>query len=335
MTVDGISIIICAYNAAARIEKTLEALQQQQLGQAINWEVIVVDNASTDSTAETATKVWSRKPITGFKILKEEKPGLMNARHCGLKAAAFEIVSFIDDDNWVEERWIEKVYNIFSADEKTGACGGRSEAVFEKEEPEWFSLFENSFAVGSQAASAGYVDDTKGFLWGAGLSFRKSLWFALQQRGFSNLTIGRQGKSITAGEDTELCYAFRLLGYKLYYSPDLSLKHFMPASRMQFSYLEKMSEGFGKAFARLNCYRQLLYPRTFELKPWWHEWLASQKKIAILRVTKALTRNKKVKWKRKAERAYWKGYADQLWLDKQHLHENVLTLKKIFRLWPV
>jgi glycosyltransferase involved in cell wall biosynthesis len=335
MKPDGISIIICAYNAAARIEKTLEALQRQQFNQTINWEVIVIDNASTDNTAEIAETTWRRSPLTGIRIVREDQPGLMYARHCGLKAAAYEIVSFIDDDNWVEQQWVEKIYNIFSADEKTGACGGKIEAVFEKGEPDWFGLFENSFAVGSQAASAGYVDDAKGFLWGAGLSFRKSLWTTLQQRGFKNLTVGRQGKSITAGEDTELCYAFRLLGYKLYYSPDLLLKHFMPESRMQFSYLEKMCEGFGKSFVRLNCYRELLYPRTFELKPWWHEWLATRKKIISMKIKNTLTRDKTAQWKLKAELAYWQGYARQVWDDKNQLRENVTALKKIFRLWPV
>ena len=89
---------------------------------------------------------------------------------------------------------------VFKSDEMIGACGGSSIAVFEKVKPDWFPLFENGFAVGKQANESGYVHDTKGFLWGAGLSFRRSLWIEPKNRGFKNLTLGRQGKNITAGK---------------------------------------------------------------------------------------------------------------------------------------
>lgn len=331
MKPDGVSIIICGYNATARIRPTLRALHQQQfLEQKITWEVIVVDNASTDNTSVVAAEVWKENPVTEFRIVSEEKPGLMHARHKGLAVSKYEIVSFVDDDNWVEPGWIEKIFSIFSTDKNIGACGGSSEAVFESIKPDWFSSYENSFAVGRQADETGYIENKKGFLWGAGLSFRKSLWQDLQNRGFKNLTIGREGKSITAGDDTELCYAIRLLGYHLYYRDDLTLKHFMPAGRMNFSYLEKMNIGFGKANARLNCYRVLLYPSAFKLKPWYYEWLAAMKKIVILSIKTIVSVDKKKKWAAKVLRAYWKGYAVQTWNDKTQVQKNISTLRTCF-----
>lgn len=330
MKPDGISIIICGYNAEKRIVPALEALLEQKFSkEKISWEVIVVDNASSDNTSGISKEAWNKNPVTTIKIVKEVTQGLMYAREKGLSVAAFDIVSFIDDDNRVEPYWIEKVYEIFAKEENIGACGGRSEPVFENSQPEWFSSYQNSFAVGRQSENSGVIDNAKGFLWGAGLSFRKSLWFQLKEMGFQNLTIGREGKNINAGEDTELCFAIRLLGYKLYYRDDLLLNHYMPQSRMNFEYLEKMATGFGKAYARLNCYRVLLYPGTFVLHAWWYEWLAARKKILLDSLSLLFTKNITVARNLKFNRAYNKGYAAQVWKDKS-LAKIISRLKKIF-----
>lgn len=329
---NSVTIIICCFNSAKRIKPVLKHLQRQKVHGGQKWEVIIVDNASIDNTSIIAEQIWSEDPVAELKIVYEEKPGLMNARQRGLAEAKYDIVSFIDDDNWVEDSWIWKVSDVFESDKTIAACGGISVAVFEKEKPEWFLYFENSFAVGKQANESGYVEDTKGFLWGAGLSFRRSLWMELTQRGFKNLTVGRQGKNITAGEDTELCYAFRLLGYRLYYKSDLQLFHFMSEGRMSFSYLEKMCAGFGKSFAMLNCYRVLLYPQTFKLFSWSYEWLAAIKKINMLRIQQLFTRDKLKQWRLKTDVSYWKGYAKQLWQTKGDIQKNISMLKSVFTL---
>ena len=326
---NGVSIIICAYNAAKRIIPTLQHLQKQQFSKPVDWEVIVVDNASVDNTSVIASEVWNQDPVTNFSVVREEKPGLMYARQRGLESANYEIVSFIDDDNWVESRWVQKVADLFAMNEKIGACSGKSEAVFESVAPEWFPFFEDSFAVGRQANESGIVDDKKGYLWGAGFSFRKSLWFTLQKKGFKNLTVGRQGKNIYAGEDTELCYAFRLLGYQLYYNNDLSLKHYMPEGRMNFSYLEKMSKGFGMANVHLNCYRAMLYP-GFKLNAWWREWLSAIKEIIRQFFISIFSTDKRIIWKARTRKAYWKGYATQTWNEKSLVKRYVASVNDIF-----
>ena len=332
MQPEGVSIIICGYNAANRIQPTLNALQQQQFSrEKINWEVIIIDNASTDNTSLVASEVWKKNFVTAFRIVREEKPGLMHARHKGLSEAKYEIVSFIDDDNWVEPFWVEKVVSVFSIDKNIGACGGSSEAVFETVQPDWFSTYENSFAVGKQAEATGYIENKKGYLWGAGLSIRKSLWQELLKHGFKNLTIGRDGKNVTAGEDTELCFAFRLLGYRLYYRQDLTLKHYMPLARMNFSYFKKMIIGFGKTNVRLNCYRLLLYPESFKFREWWYEGLVAIKSILKLSVAIIFISDQQAKLKAKVNRVYWIGYALQVMKDRKQLKSMTVEIKKVFK----
>lgn len=328
---NGISVIICCYNSGKRIGETLGHLQKQNFNISTAWEVIIVDNASTDDTTQTAYKIWKTNPVTELNVFKEEKPGLMEARKKGLIEAKYEIVAFIDDDNWIEHDWLQKVFEVFSMDPKIGACGGKSEAIFEKEKPFWFEDNQSSFAVGHQADQSGMIDDKKGFLWGAGLSIRKQIWEDLQRIGFQNLTLGREGKKITAGEDTELCYAIRLLGYNLYYRHDLSLRHYMPDIRMKISYLIKLSEGFGKAYAKLNCYRVLLGRKKFKLHAWWYEWLVARKNIIKFYFKEIIARDDKKKIKFKTIKAYNKGYAIQVWVDKTTTKENVEILKNIFK----
>jgi len=327
----GVSIIICCFNSAERLLPTLTHIAMQKVSNPILWEVILINNASTDTTVKTANEIWSQlNSDISFRIINEEKPGLIFARQRGLAEARYEFVSFIDDDNWVEENWIEKVYEVFILDDKIGICGGSSKAFFENSMPDWFNEYEKNFAVGKQAYESGYIENTTGFLWGAGLSFRKSLWIELQKKGFRNLTIGREGKEITAGEDTELCYAFRLLGYRLYYREDLTLRHFMPAVRMNFSYVKKMFFGFGKSNMYLNCYRVLLNPGNFKIRPWWYELSAAIKSIILLSIEILFISDQMKKRKNKTDRAYWKGYALQTWKGKSAIKKNISTLNACF-----
>lgn len=326
---EGLSLIICCYNAEKRIIPTLRALQQQEFTSfSLPWEVVLVDNASTDRTVEVAEACWKENPVTNLVVVKEPIPGLMHARHKGLHTATCRIVSFIDDDNWVEPGWVEKVWMIFQ-DESIGACGGRSEAVFEQQEPDWFREYENNYAVGAQMGNSGIIDSHKGFLWGAGLSFRKALWTELNKRGFTNLTVGRQGKNITAGEDSELCYAFRLLGYHLYYRDDLSLRHYMTEGRMQFSYLRRMVEGFGKAEARLCCYRVLL-EKDFVLHAWWYEWMSARKKMVQARRALKTESDPRKRREWMIQESFSRGYAAQVWRDKGKTKKMVARIRSVF-----
>jgi len=170
---NGVSVVICCYNAEERIVPTLQHLQRQEFNHSINWEVIVIDNASIDGTINSAKGTWDKKPVTDLFVFQEGNPGLMNARRRGCEEARYEIISFIDDDNWVESQWVQKVYDLLINNSKIGACGGKNEAVFSNKIPIWFDLFENDFAVGKQADESGVIDETKGYLWGAGLSFKK------------------------------------------------------------------------------------------------------------------------------------------------------------------
>ena len=88
-------MIICCYNSATRLPQTLKHLAEQQVPQDLNWEVIVVDNNSTDHTAEVAKDLWVQygSPVN-LKVVPEWNPGLSNARKKGVYEAKGEIIMF-------------------------------------------------------------------------------------------------------------------------------------------------------------------------------------------------------------------------------------------------
>jgi glycosyltransferase involved in cell wall biosynthesis len=110
----GVSAVICCHNSARRLPQTLRHLAAQLVPEKIDWEVIVVDNASTDRTADVARANWPRDARTPIRVVLEPGIGLSNARKRGFLEARHNIVSFIDDDNWVCPEWIELVSNIMT-----------------------------------------------------------------------------------------------------------------------------------------------------------------------------------------------------------------------------
>lgn len=254
----GISIIICCHNSAERLPNTLQHLIRQVVPNIIKWEVIVVDNASTDNTANVALDCWGAANPVQMQIVKEPQLGLSYARRAGILKSQYEIISFIDDDNWVCQDWIRIVWEIMSTTLSAAACGGISTPVSEIELPWWFDEYKLCYAVGAQTKQIGEVGNYSEALWGAGLSIRKSALDVLEKCGFEPLLTGRKGRQLTSGEDIEICLALRLQGWQLWYDPRLELKHYIPATRLTWNYLRRWHRGFGTSQVGLDPYEFVL-----------------------------------------------------------------------------
>ncbi|MHA4893637.1 glycosyltransferase [Pedobacter sp. PWIIR3] len=251
----GISVLVCTYNGSKRLPKTLEYLSKQKVENGIRWEVILIDNASTDNTAEIAEIEWNKYEVkaVNLTLLKQNNPGKINALQLGLSKAKFEFFVICDDDNWLEEDYIQNVYDILKNDPDIGAVGGQSIAVtYSGELPNWFEDHQAGYAVGHQGRSSGDVTE-RGHLWGAGMGTRTQLYKEIY-RNVPSLLIGRSGKKLTAGEDSEYCQRLILKGYKLYYDSRLKFTHYMPANRLTVEYRTKLFEGLQESNQVLDKY---------------------------------------------------------------------------------
>jgi len=273
----GVSIIVCCYNSVDRLPATLDHLKSQVVPEHIPWEVIVVDNGSTDQTAEVARTLWGDLPGVPFRVVSQPTPGLIYARIKGFETAKYEFVSFVDDDNWVAPNWVQMVYEKMIEFPQAGQVGGRSEAVYESDPPIWFKKIPWSFGIGEQAEFEGELG--KGaVLWGTG-AHRKSAWLNLQAKGFSPLLTGRKGSQQLSGEDLEIGYSLLITGWKLYYTPDLVFKHYMPSSRFNKRKYLQMRRGYGRSSVYLNMYRLLFSDKVLRVTVNRRVW---NKKIADL-----------------------------------------------------
>jgi len=256
--VRGVSVVICCHNSALRLPKTLEHLRRQEV--ATPWEVLLIDNASTDGTADLARKLWPSNSPAPLRVIPEPQPGLSHARQRGFVEARFEILSFVDDDNWLAPDWLRTAEAVMRDHPEVGACGGLSEGEFEVPPPPWLDRFADQIVVGPQFERGGDVTLASRPLWGAGLTIRRSAWQALFQAGFRPRLSGRKGAALASGEDYEICYALQLAGWRLWYEPTLRLRHLIPPARTKWEYLRRLNRGNGASSVGFD-------PYTFALRP--------------------------------------------------------------------
>jgi glycosyltransferase involved in cell wall biosynthesis len=229
-------------------------LARQKIPPNFGYEVVVVDNASTDGTAEVAQTIWARFGSSiSLRIEHEARLGLAWARLAGVSAARGRIVSFIDDDNWVSPDWCVRLSDDFRRDPSVGVVGARGIAVLEESRPSWFERFESGFAVGSQRCTTGYLAPPR-YFYGAGTSFRRCALAQLFAHGFRPALQGRAGQGLGAGDDAELCLALSLAGWRLWYDDDLTFEHHLPRRRLCEAYLKDLYFEFGYASALLDAY---------------------------------------------------------------------------------
>lgn len=254
MSGPGVSVVICTHNGGARLPAVLAHLAAQRAE--CEWEVVLVDNASTDGTAEIAAQHWPPH-CAPLRIVAEPRLGLSFARRRGLDAAAYPIVGFVDDDNWLAPDWVAIASQRMAELPDVGALGGYIEPATDVPLPEWFARYQQCYAIGPQADAAGPIGWERGYVWGAGLIVRRNGLRELFAAGFEPQLSGRSGAGLSAGDDGELCLALMLAGWKLWYEPRLRLKHYLPVHRLEWRYLKRMWAGFGRASVVLDIYRHV------------------------------------------------------------------------------
>ena len=255
---EGISVIVCCYNSASRLQPTLEHLYSQSSINTTQWEIIIVNNASTDDTAKKAEEIWSSfgLPKPPFRVVFEKNPGLSSARSTGIRESRFKYVAFCDDDNWLSPNYLYYSLRTMKSEPEIGALGGIGMPVFERSPPPHF--WENQYhtlAVGKQCYKEGDITQERGVLYGAGMVLNKEAYNTLlKEFKFKFLVSDRIGNSLMSSGDHELCLALKRIGYKIYYSETLQFEHFIPENRTTLPYYKKLFLSFGKSEAMLHPY---------------------------------------------------------------------------------
>lgn len=255
---EGISVIVCCFNSSSRLASTLEHLYLQKKISPLQWEIIVVDNASTDDTGQKAWEIWDSFALAkpAFRVVIETKPGLSSARSKGIQHSQYKFILFCDDDNWLQDDYLYNALDIMRLSPCMGALGGIGFPVFEKEEPPYF--WKNQYhvlAVGKQWHEEGDITQTRGVLYGAGMVINKLAYqILIKEYDFEFQVDDRTGNKLTSSGDHELCLALKQIGYRIFYSKRLVFKHYIPEKRTRISYYKLLFLSFGESNARLLVY---------------------------------------------------------------------------------
>ncbi|HNY84073.1 MAG TPA: glycosyltransferase [Anaerolineaceae bacterium] len=252
----GLTIVIATYNACGLIEKTLDCLLKMEKVSGLPWEILVVDNNSTDGTPEFVRSLW--KDPSRLRILNEPNQGTGFAKFRGMIEAKYTYIGFVDQDNWVDSDWMLTAIKAIESASKAAVICGRGMPVFGAEKPKWFDRYQQNYAVGRQAEKDGCVSDPNRFLYAAGSILRKSAFDDLIDLGFRPILQSRAGKQLLSGEDTELQILLRLRGWEIHYQDDISFRHYMPPQRLTRDYFIRFRKGLGASSVYLQIYRDFV-----------------------------------------------------------------------------
>ena len=221
-----LTILVCTHNRADLLRGALESLEGQNLS-GEQFEVLVVDNASTDHTPAVVAEVGARGRID-IRCLHEAQLGLDAARNRGVKEAGGEIIAFLDDDARARSDWAEEVLAGFARHDAS-VLGGRVDLIWDVPRPAWFSDVLLRYLIHCDYGPEVVAVASPPWLYGTNVAFRKSLF---EEIGLFRLDLDRKGASLMGGGDTEFFERAHARGHRLLYLPSLVVRHLVPTFRL-------------------------------------------------------------------------------------------------------
>ena len=239
-----LSVIICSHNPRSDyFQRCIGALRNQRLPQN-QWELVVVDNRSDEPLADRIDLSWH----PSARIVREETLGLTAARLRGISESRGELLVFVDDDNVVDEDYLEVA--LGTRDERTflGAWSGQCRPAFEQPPPEWTRRYWGNLAIRE------FDHDTwsnlprlpRSMPCGAGLCVRRNValhYLELHESGKRSFQFDRNGNSLLSGGDNDLAACSCDLGLGVGLITSLKVTHLISSERLTADYLARLAEG--------------------------------------------------------------------------------------------
>ncbi|MBD2690627.1 hormogonium polysaccharide biosynthesis glycosyltransferase HpsE [Anabaena catenula] len=248
------TVAICTYNGEKRVLDVLEKLRSQIGTEELAWEIFIIDNNSTDKTAEVVKDYLSNWTETySLKYYFEAEQGLAFARRCAIREAQSDLIGFLDDDNLPYPNWVAAAYKFGQIHADAGAFGGQIHGKFEVEPPPGFERIARFFALIEGNKNYCYNEkypSTKKRMFppGAGIVIRKKAWLE---------SIPAIPLLPQTSEDLEMLHYLWQKGWKLWFNAEMELDHLIPKSRFQQEYLRKFfhQNGLCRYYFRMLNYQ--------------------------------------------------------------------------------
>jgi glucosyl-dolichyl phosphate glucuronosyltransferase len=241
-----VTVAICTWNRAPLLRQTLAQLQRLDVPADVTWDLVIVNNNSTDETAEVVREFMKRLPI---KYIVEPTAGLSVARNTALRIAEGEIVLFTDDDVLVAPGWLAACVAGYMRFPSAGVFGGPIRAWFPVEPDPLlaaaFPILARGFCGHDHGRPLGPLPDDQTVV-GANMAFRAA---AIQGLAFDPRH-GPKGDQRDSGEELDFVELVRARGHAVIWIPEMHLQHYVDPARMSLAYLRNLTEGHGAYLAR-------------------------------------------------------------------------------------
>ncbi|MGH7767121.1 MAG: glycosyltransferase family 2 protein [Candidatus Binatia bacterium] len=232
-----VSVVICTYNRAQSLRRALISLSAMSVSADITWEVLVVDNNSTDGTPGTA-ETFARDADIGVRYVFEGRQGLNHARNAGVQAAKGELIFFIDDDVEVTRNWLLEMTKAFDLNPVAGV-GGRVLIKEDLPRPAWWHAeYDGALGKFDPGETAILSDDTYTSIVGIGanLAFKRSVF---DRYGAFRPDLDRRKNKLLMGGDVEFYQRIKKAGELTMYYPAAMVYHCPDPTRFTKSYLRR------------------------------------------------------------------------------------------------
>ncbi len=243
-----VTVAICTWNRSRLLAQTLEGLTKAVVPHGLTWEVLVVDNNSTDETKSVALTFNERLPL---KYLLEPILGLCQARNRALMESCGQYVLFIDDDVLVGEDWLSAFARTARRFPQAAAFGGPIEPWWVAEaDPLFLEVFPRlkiGFAAIDHKREEGPLPSDLQ-IYGANMAFKKAVLGSLR----FDPRLGQRGKNEKRNDEIEFVSRLRVNGGVVFWVPGMRVQHYVDPARMRLSYLRRITIGEGRADARLK-----------------------------------------------------------------------------------
>jgi len=300
----NITVILCTFNRCESLVKALHSVSSSVLPESVTWEVLVVDNNSTDQTRDAASEFVRRDPRK-FRYLFEPRQGKSHALNTGIREAHGAVLAFMDDDVTVEPTWL---HNLTAPliDENFAGVGGRIMPARDFKVPKWLAVKGPYSTLGMLALfdRGDCANELHEAPFGTNMAFRRSVF--VKYGGFRT-DMGPCPGSEIRNEDTELGRRILAAGEKLWYEPFAIVYHEIPQERLTKPYFLRFWFDSGRASIREMQKRPdiLGIPRRY---------------LTMLKISTLLLR-KVARWMvtlNSQRRFYYKGFA---WMNAGQLAE--------------
>ncbi len=247
-----ISAIICTHNRAAYLGAAIDSLLTQAFSS--SFELIVVDNASTDVTRQVVAA--RANPL--LRYVYEPVTGLSVARNTGAKLARAEILAYLDDDAVASPNWLSALYAAYQANEKLAIAGGRVTLLWAEgsSPPQWLSAnLSGNLGAYDLGAEMRLIDQPGLTPRGLNYSIRRQF---LEQVGGFDRHLGRVGKNLLSNEELHMTELALEQGWQVAYLPDAHVAHNVAPERLNRAWF--LSRGWWQGIS--ECYREQLAGRA-------------------------------------------------------------------------